>query len=452
MDLNFDELVLGLGGEVLIKGNNTVFNNVCTDTRKIQTGNVFLALKGEKFNGNLYAKDALVNGASIAVVDEDIKDLSEFEGLGTVIKVRNSYDSLLSLAKYYREKLKIKVVGITGSTGKTSTKDLTSAFLSGKYKVFKTKGNFNNHIGLPLMILELDKTYDVAVLELGMSNLNEIHTLANTARPDIALITNIGLSHIENLKTQENILKAKMEITDFFTKSNTLIVNGEDKFLRNINSDNFKVRKTSLSEKFDIKADKVQLFQDKTTFDIVHDDKKYTFSLPMVGAHNVLNAMLGIQASIELGVSFDEMIKGLSNIEATSMRLQFIKKENFTIINDCYNASPDSMAAALDVLSSAEGKRKVAILGTMNELGEEAKNAHKAVGKMAKEKADLLIVTGIYKEEYKYGFEKDNIKIYNTKEEIIRDLKNVINSGDTILVKASRGIKYEDIVKALEKM
>ena len=452
MDLNFDELVLGLGGEVLIKGNNTVFNNVCTDTRKIQTGNVFLALKGEKFNGNLYAKDALVNGASIAVVDEDIKDLSEFEGLGTVIKVRNSYDSLLSLAKYYREKLKIKVVGITGSTGKTSTKDLTSAFLSGKYKVFKTKGNFNNHIGLPLMILELDKTYDVAVLELGMSNLNEIHTLANTARPDIALITNIGLSHIENLKTQENILKAKMEITDFFTKSNTLIVNGEDKFLRNINSDNFKVRKTSLSEKFDIKADNVQLFQDKTTFDIVHDDKKYTFSLPMVGAHNVLNAMLGIQASIELGVSFDEMIKGLSNIEATSMRLQFIKKDNFTIINDCYNASPDSMAAALDVLSSAEGKRKVAILGTMNELGEEAKNAHKAVGKMAKEKADLLIVTGIYKEEYKYGFEKDNIKIYNTKEEIIRDLKNVINSGDTILVKASRGIKYEDIVKALEKM
>ena len=170
MDLNFDELVLGLGGEVLIKGNNTVFNNVCTDTRKIQTGNVFLALKGEKFNGNLYAKDALVNGASIAVVDEDIKDLSEFEGLGTVIKVRNSYDSLLSLAKYYREKLKIKVVGITGSTGKTSTKDLTSAFLSGKYKVFKTKGNFNNHIGLPLMILELDKTYDVAVLELCMSN------------------------------------------------------------------------------------------------------------------------------------------------------------------------------------------------------------------------------------------------------------------------------------------
>ena len=452
MDLNFDELVLGLGGEVLIKGNNTVFNNVCTDTRKIQTGNVFLALKGEKFNGNLYAKDALVNGASIAVVDEDIKELSEFEGLGTVIKVRNSYDSLLSLAKYYREKLKIKVVGITGSTGKTSTKDLTSAFLSGKYKVFKTKGNFNNHIGLPLMILELDKTYDVAVLELGMSNLNEIHTLANAARPDIALITNIGLSHIENLKTQENILKAKMEITDFFTKSNTLIVNGEDKFLRNINSDNFKVRKTSLSEKFDIKADNVQLFQDKTTFDIVHDDKKYTFSLPMVGAHNVLNAMLGIQASIELGVSFDEMIKGLSNIEATSMRLQFIKKENFTIINDCYNASPDSMAAALDVLSSAEGKRKVAILGTMNELGEEAKNAHKAVGKMAKEKADLLIVTGIYKEEYKYGFEKDNIKIYNTKEEIIRDLKNVINSGDTILVKASRGIKYEDIVKALEKM
>ena len=252
--------------------------------------------------------------------------------------------------------------------------------------MFKTKGNFNNHIGLPLMILELDKTYDVAVLELGMSHFNEIHTLANAARPNVAIITNIGLSHIENLKTQENILKAKMEITDFFTKDNILIVNGEDKFLRNVTSTAYKVRKTSLSEKLDIKAENVQLFQDKTTFDIVYDNKKYTFNLPMVGAHNVLNAMLAIQASIELGVTFEEMINGLSNMEATSMRLQFIKKDNFTIINDCYNASPDSMEAALNVLSSAEGKRKVAILGTMNELGEESENAHKAVGKMAKEK------------------------------------------------------------------
>lgn len=452
MDLNFDELVLGLGGEVLIKGSNTNFNNICTDTRKIEKNNVFLALKGEKFNGNLYAKDALLKGASIVVVDENIENLSECESLGTVIKVKNSYDSLLSLAKYYREKLNIKVVGITGSTGKTSTKDLTAAFLSGKYKVFKTKGNFNNHIGLPLMILELDKTYDVAVLELGMSHFNEIHTLANAARPNVAIITNIGLSHIENLKTQENILKAKMEITDFFTKDNILIVNGEDKFLRNVTSTAYKVRKTSLSEKLDIKAENVQLFQDKTTFDIVYDNKKYTFNLPMVGAHNVLNAMLAIQASIELGVTFEEMINGLSNMEATSMRLQFIKKDNFTIINDCYNASPDSMEAALNVLSSAEGKRKVAILGTMNELGEESENAHKAVGKMAKEKVDLLIVTGIYKDQYKDGFEKDNIRIYNTKEDIINDLKNIVNSGDTILVKASRSIKYEDIVKALEKM
>lgn len=452
MDLNFDELVLGLGGEVLIKGSNTNFNNICTDTRKIEKNNVFLALKGEKFNGNLYAKDALLKGASIVVVDENIENLSECEALGTVIKVKNSYDSLLSLAKYYREKLNIKVVGITGSTGKTSTKDLTAAFLSGKYKVFKTKGNFNNHIGLPLMILELDKTYDVAVLELGMSHFNEIHTLANAARPNVAIITNIGLSHIENLKTQENILKAKMEITDFFTKDNILIVNGEDKFLRNVTSTAYKVRKTSLSEKLDIKAENVQLFQDKTTFDIVYDNKKYTFNLPMVGAHNVLNAMLAIQASIELGATFEEMINGLSNMEATSMRLQFIKKDNFTIINDCYNASPDSMEAALNVLSSAEGKRKVAILGTMNELGEESENAHKAVGKMAKEKVDLLIVTGIYKDQYKNGFEKGNIRIYNTKEDIINDLKNIVNSGDTILVKASRSIKYEDIVKALEKM
>lgn len=452
MELNFSELLNAVQGEVIIKGDNIEFYNLCTDTRKIEKNNIFLALNGENFNGNKYVKVAFEQGASIAIVDDILVDLEEVKNLGTVIKVKNSYDALLNLAKYYRNKLGIKVVGVTGSTGKTSTKDLVAAFLSGKYKVFKTKGNFNNHIGLPLMILQLDSSVDIAVLELGMSNLGEIHTLADCARPDIALITNIGLSHIENLKTRENILKAKMEITDFFDKDNILIVNGEDDYLPEVSSDIYHVIKTGYDNNFDYKAEDIKLTENTTSFVLNDGKEKHEFDLPMVGAHNVLNALLGIAASKALGVTYEEMIKGLDNIEATSMRLEFVNGDGFTIINDCYNASPSSMKAALDVLKNHKGNRKIAILGSMNELGHEAENAHREVGEYARDTADILVTTGDYKESYKLGFNKEDIKIYDTKEDIIENIKNVIAKGDVILVKASRGIKFEEIVKALESI
>lgn len=452
MELSFDELVLAVKGEILVDNENRNFNNVNTDTRKIEKDNVFIALKGENFNGNVYAKDALEKGASIAIIDEVVGSLEAIQGLGIIIKVKNTYDALLDLAHYYRNKLGIKVIGVTGSTGKTSTKDLVAAFLSNKYKVFKTKGNFNNEVGLPLMVFQLDSTYDVAVLELGMSDLGEIHKLAECSRPNIGLITNIGLSHLENLKTRENILKAKMEITDFFTKDNVLIVNGEDEYLPNVESDFYKLIKTGYDESFNFRAKDIELTDKETSFTVVSQEGEYRFNLPMVGAHNVLNALLGIAACRELNVSYEDMIKGLDNLEATSMRLQFINKDKFTIINDCYNASPDSMKAALDVLENTKGKRKIAILGNMNELGNESEKAHKEVGEYATNKADLLISTGEEKENYKMGFKKDSVKLYNTKEDLIEDLRNVIKEGDAIIIKASRGVKFEEIVKALENL
>lgn len=451
MKLNFDELVEGLQGKVLVEGKNKEFNILSTDTRKLEKNNIFLALKGENFNGNKYVKQAFDKGASIVIIDEILFDIDEFKDKGTIIKVNDGNDALLSLAKFYREKLGIKVVGVTGSCGKTSTKDLVAAFLSEKYKVFKTKGNFNNHIGMPLMILQLDSSYDVAVLELGMSHLGEIHRLANVARPDIALITNIGMSHIENLKTRDNILKAKLEITSFFDKDNVLIVNGDDDKLCTLEDKDYKLIKTG--KNFNkLYAENIILNEKSTKFTLVYNNEKHDFELPMVGAHNVLNAMLAIGAALELNVSFDEMTQGLNNIENTSMRLEFIEGNNFTIINDCYNASPASMKSALEVLKSAKGKRKVAILGTMNELGDEAPMAHRLVGTYANDNADLLLVTGDYKDKFKEGFEKNSIKIYNTKDELIKDLNNTIEHGDVVLVKASRGIKYEEIVNALKSL
>ena len=451
MEMDFNELIEAISGDLVVSCNDKKFNKVCTDTRKIEKGNVFLALKGEKFNANEYVKEAINKGASVVIVDEILFNEDELCGLSNVIKVNNTYDALLDLAAYYRKKLNIKVVGVTGSTGKTSTKDLVAAFLSGKYKVFKTKGNFNNHIGMPLMILELDSSYDVAVLEFGMSNLGEIHTLVKCARPDIGMITNIGLSHIENLKTQDNILKAKLEITDYFDKDNLLILNNEDEFLSKVHDKNFRIEHVGYKNNCDIKAINVEI-DEKTTSFTIKDDKEYRFVLPMVGKHNVLNALLGIAASKELNVSYEEMLEGLKKLEATSMRLEFIKKDKITIINDAYNASPDSMKAALDVLNNCTAKRKVAILGTMRELGDESERAHEEVARYAKDKIDLLIVTGEYSKNYKIGFDNNAIQIYNTKEELINNLSKVIKEGDAIVVKASRGMKYEDIVKALENI
>lgn len=451
MEMTFDELLKYSNGEIILDNENKKFNKLSTDTRKIENNNIFLALKGENFNGNKYVKEAFNKGASIAIVDEVLFDSEEVNGV--VIKVKDTKRALLNIAKGYREKLGIKVVGITGSTGKTSTKDLVSAFLSGKYKVFKTKGNFNNEIGLPLMVLELNSSIDVAVLEMGMSDFNEIHNLSECANPDIAMITNIGVSHIENLKTRENILKAKMEITDFFNKDNILILNNEDDMLQTVNSNMYEIVKIGYNQGCDYFAENIKLGKETTSFDFNYNGEKHTITLPMVGAHNVLNALLGIAASYKLGLTVREIKKGLKNLEATSMRLEFIESEKgVEIINDCYNASPDSMKAALDVLKSREGKRKIAILGTMRELGDEASRSHKEVGKYAKDRVDLLMVCGEHIDDFKEGFEKDKIKLYNTKVSLINDLNSIIKPEDVVLVKASRGEKFEEIVEELKNI
>ncbi|ACD24494.1 UDP-N-acetylmuramoyl-tripeptide--D-alanyl-D-alanine ligase [Clostridium botulinum] len=453
MDLTLNEVLKAIDGELLIKNNEGNFEKISTDTRKIDKNSLFIALKGNNFNGNNYVVEAIKAGATVAIIDEVNFKLEELNGKGTVIKVNDSKTALGALAKYYREKLGIKVVGITGSTGKTSTKDLVAAFLSGKYSVFKTKGNFNNEIGLPLMIFELDSSYDIAVLEMGTNNFNEIHRLANIARPDMAIITNVGVSHIEYLKTRENILKEKFSITDFFKKNNTLVVNYENDMLQKVNESNeFKIEKIGYDKKYDLYAENIELTEESTSFDAVNSNgERHRFKLNMVGEHNILNALLGIRISENFGITFEEMELGLNNFEATSMRLEFIKKNNFTIINDCYNASPDSMKSALSVLKTYSGSRKIAVLGDMGELGEHAKSSHEMVGQDAIGKADIVLTTGEFREDYKSGFGKDTVT-FNCKEELKNYLCNLIKDGDVILVKASRSAKFEDIVKNIEAL
>lgn len=449
LELNLQEIVKATKGALLKEADVKEIKAVSTDTRKIEEGTMFIALKGEIFNGNNYVLDAFNKGAKIAIVDEVKCDLNELKEDVALIKVQNTGRALMDLAKFYREKLGLKVVGITGSAGKTSTKDLVAAVLSDKYKVFKTKGNFNNEIGLPLMILELDSTYDVAILEMGMRGLGQIKELAEIASPDLGIITNIGISHIEILKTRENILKAKMEIATFFDKNNTLVVCGNDDFLGVLPSAEYKIVKTGVGENFKIGAKNIALEELSSKFTVYDGEKEEEFSLDMPGEHNISNLMLGIAIAKELGVSFEEMKRGLKNIEATSMRLELIKKDGFSILNDCYNSSPVAVKSAIDVMKNIEGKRRIAVLGTMRELGHKSEEAHEEIGKYAKENGiEKVLCFGDFSENIKEGY-GEGCTVYENKEELIKDLLNIICDGDIILVKASRSLKFEEITKAL---
>ncbi|MGU9538764.1 UDP-N-acetylmuramoyl-tripeptide--D-alanyl-D-alanine ligase [Clostridium tepidum] len=454
--IKLEEIIKAVNGELVITGEKDEYNSVSTDTRKIKKGDIFIALKGENFNGNNFVETAIEKGAALCIVSELKFDKEKVNKSSYIVKVKNTNKAILDLAKYYKSKLDIKVVAITGSTGKTSTKDLVAAVLSEKYKVFKTEGNFNNEIGLPLMIFKLDKSYDIAVLEMGMNHLNEIHNMAEAAKPDIAIITNIGISHIENLGSRENILKAKLEVTDFFGNDNVLIINGDNDILSNFESDKYKVYKIGTEDKFDFNGQNLILEEESIKFDILEQGKiAYKgFKVNVPGKHNVLNSLIAVASGKILDMDYKDIQNGIKKLEATSMRLDIIKENGFTIINDCYNASPDSMKAAIDVMKNINGKRTIAILGTMMELGNESYKAHREVSEYAKEKqVDLLFSIGEFNEAYREGFEetnKDNYRSFFNNKEAAIYIKNIIRDGDVILVKASRAMKLEEIVEELK--
>ncbi len=451
-NIKLQDIVKAIGGKLLIEGKQRDFSRVVIDSRKVNKGDIFFAIKGENFDAHNFVDNVLENGAGLVIVhkEEEYKSFSEDS---SIVLVEDTKKALLDLASFYIETLDIKVVGITGSTGKTSTKDLIAAALSEKYKVFKTKGNFNNDIGMPLMILELNKDYEVAILEMGMSNLGEIETLARVAKPDIAVITNIGTSHMENLKTRDNILKAKLEITTLFNENNVLIVNGENDKLHDLESNNYKIVKIGTESDYNFKGCRIIIDKDNIEFSVKENGRAIdqTIFVPVPGKHNVLNSLLAVAVARHLGVSYEEIAEGIKNLEATSMRLDVIKHEGYTIINDAYNASPDSMIAALEVLKTYEG-RKIAVLGTMKELGEESPKAHEAVAKYAKDsKVDMLITLGEFNSDFEAGFGSENFKAFDSIEDIVHYLKENLKDGDVLLVKASRSMKFENIINELQK-
>ena len=407
--------------------------NVVMDSRKVIEGSLFFAIN----NGNSYVKDVLDKGASLVIADNtDIKDKR-------VIKVTDTIATMQDLATKYRNKLDIQVVGITGSNGKTTTKDIVYSLLSVKAKTLKTEGNYNNHIGLPYTLLNVTDEEKFVVLEMGMSSLGEIRRLGEISSPDYAIITNIGDSHIEFLKTRDNVFKAKTELLEFVDKENTFVC-GDDEYLGklDVNKVGFNGNNTHKIESYD--------FSNKGSKFIL-DGKEYEMSL--LGKHNISNTAIAIELAKKIGLTDEEIQKGLKEIKISNMRFQEIKIGNDIYINDAYNASPMSMKAAIDTLNEIyNDKYKIAILGDMLELGENEVDYHMDVLNYLLDKKIKLIY--LYGERMKKAYdifmknksEEYRFWYYPTKEGIVESLKN-IKMDKVILLKASRGIKLEEIIK-----
>ena len=407
--------------------------NVVMDSRKVTEGSLFFAIN----NGNSYVKDVLDKGASLVIADNtDVED-------ERIVKVSDTVATMQDLATKYRKKLDIQVIGITGSNGKTTTKDIVYSLLSAKAKTLKTEGNYNNHIGLPYTLLNVTDEERFVVLEMGMSSLGEIRRLGEISSPDYAIITNIGDSHIEFLKTRDNVFKAKTELLEFVNKENTFVC-GDDEYLAklDVNRIGFNDSNTHRIESYE--------FSDKGS-KFVLDGKEYEMSL--LGKHNISNTAIAIELAKKIGLTDEEIQSGLKEIKISNMRFQEIKIGEDIYINDAYNASPTSMKAAIDTLNEIyNDKYKIAILGDMLELGENEVDYHIDVlnyllnknikliylyGERMKKAYDIFMKTK--SEEYRFWY-------YPTKEGIVESLKN-IKMDKVILLKASRGTALEDIIK-----
>lgn len=455
--LTVKELVLATKGKLKVGSGDDCVDNIIIDSRKADDKSAFISIIGENLDGHNFMKSAYEKECKTFIKNESSGIKLEGSDIN-LIEVEDTTKALGDISKYYKEKFDIPFIGITGSVGKTTTRDMVYAVLSSTFNSLKNEANFNNHIGVPLTLLNLNDFHECAVVEMGMSNFGEIEYLANIVNPNIAVISNIGLSHIDNLGSQEGILKAKMEITSRFDSSNTLIVNGDDKFLSTLKNEKheYKLKTFGFDSNNDIYCEEYKMQEEEIIFTCVIDGKKEQITIPTVGEHNIYNAMAAILVGISLGISLDNIKDGLKNFKATKMRLDIVKNGEMTIINDTYNASPDSMNAALKILGRYENNRRVAVLGDMFEMGEHEEYGHRLVGETCINNTDVLITIGhaskfISDEAERLGFKKQNIHHFKIKEDAIKELNRLIEAKDVILVKASRGMKLEEVVEYLNK-
>ena len=465
MDLKVEDILKCANGNLIIGDKNKICKNYNRDTRSLNVGDTFVALKGDNFDGNTFWEEALENGADIVIMNrlfiDDEKKKKYSEQNKCIIQVNDTIEAIGKIAKFKRNlyKDKLKVIGVTGSVGKTSTKDIIANVLSEKYKTLKTQGNKNNFIGLPFTILELEDE-EVAVIEMGMNHFEEISYLSKIAKPDIAVITNIGTAHIGILGSRENILKAKLEILDGM-EDKIVVINNDNDLLNKWNTEkdeNIKTYTYGIENKSDVNAENVVLNEDGSEFICKDKEEKIKINVPVAGEHFVLNSLCAYTVGKLLDLSNEQIINGIKKFKLTAKRMEIHKlKKNITIINDSYNASYESMKASITSLSNMTGNRKIAVLGDMFELGDFSEQLHRKVGdEIVNNHIDKLFLIGDFvkyteDEVVKKGFLKKNILYFTTREELTQSLENEIKSGDIVLIKASNGMKLYEVTEQIKK-
>ena len=447
MEFTLKQIAEYTGGKLFGDGDVKV-NAFFTDSREAKENMMFLPIVGERVDAHKFIPTLKEKGC-IATFSE--KPLDE-KALGiNYILIEKSVLALQKLAKNFRNTLNIPLIGITGSVGKTTTKEMIALALESSLRVHKTLGNANSQIGLPRTVLAIEKESEAAVLEMGMSMPGEMGRLSDTARPNIAVITNIGVSHIEFHGTKENIMKEKLHIADFVPEKGAILVNGDDELLNKLKGKN--IFTFGVDESCDYKATDINEENGETSFICTFSGKEIPVIIPTLGIHNVRNALVSIAVADKLNLDTEKAAKALSSYKAPDMRQQIKKYGEITVIDDSYNASPDSVKASLDILSSFKG-RKIAILADMLELGDYSSIGHNEVGAYAKKKGiDILFALGTEAKEIYKGFsDADNSRHFDKIEDINEIIGSFIKAGDTLLIKGSRGMHTDLIVKKIDEV
>lgn len=440
----------------LLASPETTINHVSTDTRTLKNGALFIAIKGDRFDGHNYIEEAIDKGASLVMVQEGTT-LSE--NIPAIV-VKNTLAALSEFATEYRKLFNIPIVAVTGSVGKTSTKEMIASILSARYNVHKSKGNYNNEIGLPLSVLELDETHEVAVFEMGMRGIDQINQLSRIVRPHIAIITNIGISHIEKLGSRQNILKAKLEILEGLQENGVAILNGDDELLSGLKGLlRFKTLFYGINENLDIWAyDLSSKGECGVEFHVRTPKSDMALSIAAPGIHNVHNVLAGIAVAQTLNMSEMEIKKGIERLTGAETRLNIEEKNGIKYINDTYNAAPDSIMAAIDVLCEIGGRsRKWAVLGDMLELGDWAIEAHKKIGRLISQLGiEYMVAIGSLAKWYTEGIKEDPnsntiVKLFPSAADAKPYIQALMQKGDVLLFKGSRIMQVDVLVNELLK-
>ena len=444
MNLKVAEIAKALG---TIVDSQNIINRVSIDSRDVDENTIFFCIKGERFDGHDFINDVAEKGVGVIVSHK------KTECNAPVIYVKDTKQALLDFASYYRCSFDdLLVVGLTGSVGKTTTKEMVACVLAQKGETLKTEGNLNNEIGVPKTLFRLENSTRNAVIEMGMDGAGQISDLTNCAKPDCGIITNVGVSHIENLGSREGILNAKLEILEGLPKGAPLFLNGDNDMLVTVRNVDYKLVFFGIENKnCDVLAEEITEIGLTTEFVAIKGDVRQKITIPTVGIHNVYDALTAFAVGLEYGVSPEKIAEGLLSYTPSGMRQRIKEIGGITVIEDCYNASPDSQKAGLNSLCKIAKGRKIAVLGDMFEMGDYSETAHRTVGEYAAEsKVDMLFTCGeqslfMADSAKKAGLEC--VLAFTDKNELAKSLLGEIKQGDTVLFKASRGMKLEEVIE-----